>query len=75
MKKLYWLIILFLSYKICNAQTPDWEWARCPVTGNSTGVGEGWRNAIDKVGNNYLVGSYRDTLVFDVDTLILIMED
>jgi hypothetical protein len=64
-------ILFLLTLAQANAQLPTWEWARCPTSGSSnTALGEGIRNATDKAGNNFLVGFYRDTLIFGLDTLI-----
>ena len=68
----YLVTILFtLLWVQAKSQTPNWVWARSPVTGSrSQALGEGWRNSTDAVGNNNIVGFYRDTLIFGTDTLI-----
>lgn len=69
MKKLLTIISLLIFIQ-AKAQTPSWSWARCSKTGNdTTSLGEGWCNAADSVGNNYVGGTFKDTLIFGIDTL------
>ncbi|HYV90602.1 MAG TPA: hypothetical protein VE978_02425 [Chitinophagales bacterium] len=69
MKNFLTIVFIFTITQV-KSQAPTWEWARSPTTGSGIlSLGEGWSNAADANGNNYLVGFFRDTLIFGTATL------
>lgn len=67
MNKRTFFIILLLIWRICNAQTPNWEWAYCGG-GNEHDMGRGI--TADAIGNIYTTGSFNSpTITFGSITL------
>lgn len=72
MNKYCCLIILYFICRICEAQTPDWEWARSAVNYSSIAlaIGEGIDVASDASGNAYVTGWFQnDSISFGSITL------
>ncbi|MCG3165097.1 MAG: hypothetical protein POELPBGB_00858 [Bacteroidia bacterium] len=67
MRKIVVLIFILNLVQLCNAQTPQWIWAKY---GLHTDYTEGFAVCIDSEGNTYLSGFFKgNTLVFGNTTL------
>ncbi len=49
---------MLIACRICNAQTPDWLWARSSTSSNINGFGSGSRMATDAFGNVFVAGHF-----------------
>lgn len=63
MKKLFCLIGMFITFGVCAAQIPDWDWARSATCQTNTGLGEGIAVASDAWGNVFITGSFSDSSI------------